>query len=87
MSQNENDMKHPSPKCCLTRTIAKKAKAPDSRLFKVPCYSQGTERCVRLVTEASGKVYGFEERHGFILAHIKSQQAMKKFNTKSQFKM
>ncbi|GBN56984.1 hypothetical protein AVEN_233687-1 [Araneus ventricosus] len=68
-------------------TIAKTGKAPDAQLFKVPCHSQETERCVRLVTEASGKVYGLEERHGFVLARIKLQQAMKKFDTKSQFKM
>ncbi|GBN29918.1 hypothetical protein AVEN_253454-1 [Araneus ventricosus] len=59
-------------------TIAKTGKAPDTQLFKVLCHSQGTKRCVRLVTEASGKVCGLEERHGFILARIKSQQAMKK---------
>ncbi|GBN04592.1 hypothetical protein AVEN_244235-1 [Araneus ventricosus] len=67
--------------------IAKTGRAPDTQLFKVPCHSHGTERCVRLVTEASGKVCGLEERHGFIFALIKSQQAMKKFDTKSHFKM
>ncbi|GBO18799.1 hypothetical protein AVEN_199579-1 [Araneus ventricosus] len=36
-------------------TIAKTGKAPDTQLFKVLCHSQGTKRCVRLVTEASGK--------------------------------
>ncbi|GBM90570.1 hypothetical protein AVEN_144756-1 [Araneus ventricosus] len=62
-------------------------KAPDTQLFKVPCNSQGKERCVGLVTEASRKVCGLEERYGFNLARIKSQQAKKKFNTKSQFNM
>ncbi|GBM58027.1 hypothetical protein AVEN_170638-1 [Araneus ventricosus] len=62
-------------------------KAQDTQLFKVTCNSQGKARYVQVVTEASGKVCGLEERHGFILARIKSQQAMKKFNTKSQFNM
>ncbi|GBN04430.1 hypothetical protein AVEN_230452-1 [Araneus ventricosus] len=67
-------------------TIAKTGKAQDTQLFKVPCHSQRTECYVQLVTEASGKICSLEERHGFILAHIKSQQ-VKKFNTKFQFKM
>lgn len=52
---------------------------------KYPCHTQGTERCVRLVTEASKSVCGVVQRHGFILAKLKSRSKMKTFNTKSEF--
>ena len=56
-------------------------------LSKFPCHTQGTERCIRLVTEASAAVFGEEQRHGFIFARLESRKLMKTFNTKAEFRM
>lgn len=53
--------------------------------LQFPCHTQGTERCVKLVTEASQVVCGAEARNGYILARITSRKQMKTFDTKSQF--
>ncbi|KAF2899676.1 hypothetical protein ILUMI_06499 [Ignelater luminosus] len=50
-----------------------------------PCHTQATERCVKLVTEASAMVCGKEQRDGFIRTRIESRQPMKAFNTKKEF--
>ena len=51
----------------------------------IPCHSQGVERCVRMVTEASGEVYGKEARDGYIRAVLKSRDFMPSFETKRDF--
>jgi len=51
----------------------------------IPCHSQGVERCVRLVTEASGMVYGADARDGYIRAVVKSRQFMPSFQSKQDF--
>jgi len=51
-----------------------------------PCHTQATERCIRLVTQASAAVCGEEQRDGFIRARLKSRTIMKHFNTKSEFR-
>jgi hypothetical protein len=51
----------------------------------IPCHSQGVERCVKLVTEASGAVYGFESRDGYIRAVVKSRDFMPSFESKQDF--
>jgi len=56
-------------------------------LEKFPCHTQATERCVRLVTEASASVCGQSSRDGFIRAGILSRGIMKTFNTKSEFRL
>ena len=56
-------------------------------LAKFPCHTQATERCVRLVTEASASVCGQVSRDGFIRTRIKSRGIMKTFNTKSEFRL
>lgn len=57
-----------------------------SDLFNFPCHSQAVERCVKIVTEASGAVCGTEARDGFIRARIASRVSLPRFETKSQYK-
>ena len=38
-----------------------------------PCHNQSVERGVRLVSEASGQVYGYKERQGYILNTLASK--------------
>ena len=51
----------------------------------MPCHSQGVERCVRMVTEASNAVYGMDARDGYIGAVVKSRDCMPSFDTKHDF--
>jgi len=51
-----------------------------------PCHNQAVERHIKLVTEASAMVSGYERRDGMIRQKIRSRKLMKSFNTKSQFK-
>ncbi len=53
--------------------------------INIPCHSQGVERCVKLVTEASGMVYGADARDGYIRAIVKSRQFMPSLQTKQDF--
>ena len=50
-----------------------------------PCHNQTVERHVKLVTEASAQVTGFERRDGLIRQKIRSRKLLKKFDTKMQF--
>ena len=50
-----------------------------------PCHNQSVERHVKLVSEASQTVVGFEKRDGLIRMKIKSRKLMKVFNTKKDF--
>ena len=50
-----------------------------------PCHNQAIERHVKVVTEASGQVVGYEKRDGLICQKLKSHKIMKKFDTKQQF--
>lgn len=50
-----------------------------------PCHTQAVERCVKLVTEASAKVYGFHNRDGFIRATFFSRSIMPEFDHKADF--
>ena len=50
-----------------------------------PCHNQAVERHVKLVTEASMHVAGFERREGMIRQKIKSRKLMLSFNTEKQF--
>ena len=51
----------------------------------IPCHSQGVERYVRMVTEASCQVYGMDARDGFIKARIKSRELTPSFQSKHDF--
>ena len=50
------------------------------------CHNQSVERNVKLVTEASAQVAGFDRRYGVIQRTIKSRKLMKTFDNKKQFK-
>lgn len=52
-----------------------------------PVHTQAVERCVKLVTEASGKVCGAESRDGFIKSTLLSRSSMPNFTSKSVFKV
>jgi len=54
-------------------------------LAEIPCHTQAVERTVKLVTQASSKVYGHERRDGFIRATLASRATMPTFDTKSEF--
>lgn len=54
-------------------------------ILKFPCHSQAVERCVKLVTEASAAVCGYEARDGFIKSRISSRTELPKFETKKQY--
>lgn len=58
-----------------------------SSLFKLPCHTQATERTVKLVTEASEAVCGYERRDGYIRTKIESRSRMKTFDTKRNYKV
>ena len=50
-----------------------------------PCHSQAVERHVKLVTDSSIAVTGFERRNGYILAKLTSQSQMPKFLSKKDW--
>lgn len=54
-------------------------------MLEHPCHNQAVERHIKLVTEASAIVAGFEKRDGLIRLKIRSQKLMKTFDTKKQF--
>lgn len=56
-------------------------------ISQIPCHSQGVERCVRTVSEASKSVYGMDARDGYIRAVIKSRDFMPSFQTKQDFRL
>ena len=51
----------------------------------LPSHSQSVERSVKLVTEASEQVYGFENRHKFIKSVVLSRKARSMFDNKSAY--
>ena len=53
---------------------------------KYPCHTQVVERCVKIVTEASKSVCGFEARDARIRSKIKSREMMPCFKSKMYFK-
>ena len=50
-----------------------------------PSHSQGVERAVKLLMEASQSVYGFEVRHQHILAKVLCQQLKPAFSSKGSY--
>jgi len=57
-----------------------------SNIKQFPCHTQATERCVKLVTEASASVCGPSRRDGFIKTCLESRKQMPVFNTKKQYR-
>jgi len=54
---------------------------------RFPCHTHGTERCIKLVMQASAAVCGEERRDGFINARLHSINIMKQFTNKAQFRL
>lgn len=53
----------------------------------LPCHSQGVERAIKIVTEASSLVCDYNSRHGLIRSRLQSRNKIPKFETKSDFKL
>ena len=51
----------------------------------LPGHSQSVERSVKLVTEASQRVFGFEQRHRHINTVLSSRGARPMFDNKSSY--
>uniref|UniRef100_A0A0K2T4U7 Extracellular domainscontaining protein CG31004like [Hydra vulgaris] n=1 Tax=Lepeophtheirus salmonis TaxID=72036 RepID=A0A0K2T4U7_LEPSM len=62
-----------------------KAKNEPLKIKKYPCHSQSVEMAVKLVSEVSCKVYGYNQRHGYILSTLKSRDKLRKFKTKCKY--
>ena len=60
------------------------------KILQIPrffCHTQNVERGVKIVTEASSKVFGYEERHGYILPTLHSRSKLTKFDTKRDYQV
>lgn len=55
-------------------------------IMHFPSHTQATERCVKIVTEASATVCGPVRRDGLIKTRLESRKIMPVFNTKSQYR-
>ena len=53
--------------------------------IRISCHSQGVERCIKMVTEASQQVYGKDFRDGYIRAKIKSCHLILAYRSKQDF--
>lgn len=53
--------------------------------LKYPNHTQCVERSVKLVTEASRAVYGFDARDGFIRARVHSRSLMPQYDSKQDY--
>ncbi|KAJ8879417.1 hypothetical protein PR048_020025 [Dryococelus australis] len=59
---------------------------PEFEISNFPCHIQAVERCVQLLTEYPGKIYGQESKDAYITTTLLSRSAMPKFGQKSDFK-
>ena len=79
---NWKGAKEPVLTCGITKEeLIKFKKVP----MEVPYYclhTQGIERAIKEVTEASEAVYGFERRDGFIRARAENRELMPVFSSK-----
>ena len=67
----------------ITNNIKTRATLEEARHF--PCNTQGVERLIRLVSDASAKVFGSEARDGYIRATIESRKELPKYDTKAEY--
>ena len=56
-------------------------------LTRVPCHTEAVERTIKLVTTASNKVCGKENRDGFVRATLQSRKSMPQFENKKQLQV
>ncbi|GBN83259.1 hypothetical protein AVEN_15576-1 [Araneus ventricosus] len=69
------------------KPIVRDKKIPEWNFVHFPCHTQVVERCVKLVTEATAEVYGFQNREtGFIRSTFFSQSIIPEFDHKADFK-
>lgn len=71
--------------CIMNPELIDEIILPRIKVF--PCHTQATERCVKVVTEASAAVCGLIRRDGFIKNRIESRKIMPVFDTKKHFKL
>ncbi|GBM67382.1 hypothetical protein AVEN_239571-1 [Araneus ventricosus] len=67
-------------------SIVRDKKSPEWDFVHFPCHAQAVKWCGKLVTEASAKVYGFQNRDGFIRSTFFSRSFMPEFEHKADFK-
>ncbi|GBM86902.1 hypothetical protein AVEN_207409-1 [Araneus ventricosus] len=68
------------------KSIVRDKKNPEWNFVHLPCHTQVVERCVKLVTEVTTEVYGFQNRDGFIRSTLFSQSIIPEFDHKADFK-
>jgi len=86
--QNEQVSEPPLLKNIPSEDIQKKIRdktMPGLTNSGIPWHSQVVERMIKLMTEASSKVCGENEREGFITVTLESRKNLAKFDTKNQF--
>jgi hypothetical protein len=60
---------------------------PTMNFIKFHCHTQNMERNIRIVTEASQKVFGEDRRDGYIRATLQSRNLMPSFRTKKDYRV
>lgn len=81
---NEHVTEPPILKDYGNAELLKMKNKPLQRIL-IPCHSQGIERAVHLVTQASEHKIGYENRHKFIVNTLQSRKALPEFNWKGQW--
>ena len=69
----------------LQGLVTYRSLTPDRELWRFPCHTQGVERCVKLVTEATAAVCGTKNRDGFIGARLRSRELLPTFESKKDY--
>jgi len=64
---------------------AKNGKIAGPEISSYPSHTQAVERYIRVVTEASGSVFGAENRDSYVRAKLASRQKIPKFESKQYF--
>ena len=72
----------PPPTCSLTTAQVKQFVDTPMSAPDCPSHTQSIERCVQMVTEASGHVYSQDRREGYIRSQIVSRKPMIKNRSK-----
>ena len=63
----------------------KQKETPSVTFPRLLCHTQAVERCVKMVTEASGAVCGADRRDGYIKVQLESRGLMPFFHTKRDY--
>lgn len=73
---NWKDAKEPVMTCKMSKTELLELMTSPLKLPYACSHTQGIERAVKEVTEASESVYGFERRDGFVRARAENRELM-----------